>query len=91
MMSNKSFSAVCDDWRRNNPEYNNEWSYDLGETTFVVSVAPAKETTKEDTGRYILSKATLPNSPDLNVPIVNLVLELLRTQVELYEKYGIKV
>lgn len=90
MMSAKSFGTICDDWVRNNPDYAYVWNYRLDDSSFDLTVTPAKETSEEFGGRFISAKANIPNTPEITVPVVGYVLELLRTQVDLYERYGIK-
>ena len=88
-MSNKSFGIMCDDWMRNNPDYVTDWNYILGDNTFDLKVLPAIRS--EDAKEKVAARALIPNEGDVDLKVAAVVLELLKTQVGLYERYGIKV
>ena len=89
MMSNKSFGILCDDWTRNNPSYVTDWNYILAENTFDLKVLPS--TIDADAKERVAARALIPNEGDVDLKVAAVVLELLKTQVGLYERYGIKV
>lgn len=87
-MSNASFGAICDDWKGKNDGYDLNWCYSLEGPVFEIELLLVG--TEED-GVTVSSKAELPDSYILNPFAVELALNVLKTQIELYTVYGIKI
>ena len=86
-MSRESFGAICDNWVRENPDYEASWSFGIDNEHFYLNMAPLYGGKK----KIVTSKADIPNGPRLNKFLVLFVLELLKAQLVLYKQYGIKV
>ena len=87
-MSNKSFGMICDDWKSKNDGYELDWSYNMEGPVFEIELLLSGT---ELDGVTVSSKAELPDSYILNPFAVELALNVLKTQIELYTVYGIKI
>lgn len=88
-----SMQDVCCDWANENPGFRADWEYDMELDSYKVSVEHEKIKDIVVPGYVSVStSSTIPAyGDDIGSAVILLVLDVLKTQLVLYEDYKILI
>ena len=80
-----SIQNVCDDWVRNNPDFEAGWEYNMVDDNYELSVRG-----RENVLGDVRAKAFIPaNRVSIGSGVVLLTLDALKNQALLFRDYGV--